>query len=227
MEICSLHSNTLAPQPQGQDLTPVSPITIYTISSCYSHKWRSLVISLMLLHGIRDGLNGQDQLTLRWPEALRFLKLLYTSMQSRKLQVSMASHLEIHQRWSREGHTSQAKSLNGISPWNPSKKVTRRPYKPIPLSSSRVKGVQNCDMIYCHKRGSSAGFNDLPYSPQKRPWEGYCWPEPDWRHPPGSPWNVGTTCAEWDSFGSETHTRASPAVHAEVLCGHVWKNKKK
>lgn len=51
----------------------------------------------MLLHGIRDGLNGQDQLTLRWLESLRFLKLLYTSMQSRKPEVSMASHLEIHQ----------------------------------------------------------------------------------------------------------------------------------
>ena len=139
----------------------------------------------------------------------------------------------------------KAASLNGISPWNPSRKVTRRPYKPNQKSPWRLtlkptkghekalqahptdKEVQTRDLIYCHKRGSSAGHNDLPYSPQKRPWEGYCWPEPDWRHPPTSPWNDGTTCAEWDSFGSETRTRASPAVHAEVLCGHVWKNKNK
>ena len=117
----------------------------------------------MLLHGIRDGLNGQDQLTLRWLESLRFLKLLYTSMQSRKPQVSMASHLEIHQGRSREGHTSQTKSLHGVSPWNPPK-VTRRPYKPIPLTrksrpviwfTATKGGLQQDIMTYltAHRKG--------------------------------------------------------------------------
>ena len=222
MEIRSLHSNTLAPQPQGQYLTPVSLTTIYTISSCYSHKWRSLV----------DFTNAASR-------HKRWLKW------SRPAHLEMTGVLEVFKTAVYLNAKQKAASLNGISPWNPSRKVTRRPYKPNQKSPWRLtlkptkghkkalqahptdKEVQTRDLIYCHKRGSSARHNDLPYSPQKRPWEGYCWPEPDWRHPPTSPWNDGTTCAEWDSFGSETRTRASPAVHAEVLCGHVWKNKNK